>query len=77
MGQYKIIDALNKYPNKWFNIIEIAKLIGVSKESVSLNCKKLRKAKLVKYKLVDKSINLKQKQMVYQCKRNKVLLKND
>jgi DNA-binding transcriptional regulator GbsR (MarR family) len=77
MGQYDILKALNQYPKKWLNILEIATIIKVSKESVSLNCKKLRKAKLVKYKRVDKSIDLKQKQFVYQCKHNKVLLKSD
>ncbi|MBN1385352.1 winged helix-turn-helix transcriptional regulator [Candidatus Woesearchaeota archaeon] len=54
MGQQEIYDFLKKHPTKWFTSREISEQIGISLGSVTMSLKKLRKSKLIKFRISGK-----------------------
>lgn len=49
IGQQDILDLLKKYPNKWFDTVEIRKLTKLGFSSVHNSTSKLRRDGFVKF----------------------------
>lgn len=54
MGQQEVYDFLKKHPTKWFTSRQISDKIAISLGSVTMSLKKLRKSKLIKFKMPGK-----------------------
>ena len=65
MGQQEIYIFLKKHRKKWFFAKEIANKLRVSPGSVLSSLKRLRKAKMVNYKLAKKSTGWLSKRVTY------------
>ena len=74
MSQSDILDLLKKHPYKWFTSYEISVLIKVKPASVSMNCKRMRKHKVVEFKITKLGDGRLLEQYVY---KHKELKKND
>jgi len=51
MGQQEVYDLLKRHRKKWLSTREVADKLKISSGSVTMSLKKLRKTKLVDYKL--------------------------
>lgn len=71
MGQQDVYDILKKYKNKWLDSREIASKVGISFGSVISNLSKLRKAGIVLFKYIYKTVKPcgKRLVMVYKWKK--------
>jgi len=65
MGQYEILNFLEKNKGKFFSSKEIAKGIGLSSQSVYSRIKKLRDQKNIFFKEIFRKNNCNYKQMIY------------
>jgi len=54
IGQQEIYDFLKKRPKEWFTSRDISEQINISLGSVTMSLKKLRKSKLIKYRMLGK-----------------------
>ncbi|MBI5390520.1 hypothetical protein HZB02_03460 [Candidatus Woesearchaeota archaeon] len=54
MGQQEVYNFLKKHKTKWFTSRDISENINISLGSVTMSLKKLRKSKLILYRVTGK-----------------------
>ena len=52
MGQQEVLNYLIKYPKKYFSIVDLCKVIKMSRNSISEACKKLRNHEEIEFILI-------------------------
>ena len=65
MGQQEVYNLLKRHRSKWFSTKEITDKLKISAGSVTTSLKKLRKAKIVNFRMAKRLVGRSGKKEVY------------
>jgi len=54
-GQYRIVEFLKEYPNKWFSVNELSQLLFISPNSASCSARRAARHNMIKKRIIEQN----------------------